>query len=36
VKIEDGISQGEVLFHRYVNKTPEDLAKMKKARIEKK
>ncbi|ELT94966.1 hypothetical protein CAPTEDRAFT_94862 [Capitella teleta] len=36
VKIEDGINKGEVLFHRYVEKSAEDLAAMKKAHIQKK
>jgi len=35
MKIEEGICSGEVLFHEYVKKTPEEIQEMKKRREEK-
>ncbi|OMJ08970.1 Suppressor of SWI4 1-like protein [Smittium culicis] len=30
VKIEDGLCEGDVMFHKYIHKTPEEIEKMKK------
>ncbi len=36
VKIEDGLCDGEVLYHTYVSKTSEEIAELRKRTIEKK
>ena len=32
VKIEDGVCTGEVLFHQFVSKTPQEIAELNEAR----
>jgi ribosome biogenesis protein SSF1/2 len=36
VKIEDGLCDGEVLYHTYISKTAEEIAELRKRNIEKK
>jgi ribosome biogenesis protein SSF1/2 len=36
VKIEDGLCDGEVLYHTYVTKTPEQITELRKRNTEKK
>jgi ribosome biogenesis protein SSF1/2 len=36
VKIEDGLCDGEVLYHTYISKTSEEIAELRKRNIEKK
>lgn len=36
VKIEDGLCDGEVLYHTYVSKTPEEISELRQRNTEKK
>ena len=36
IKIEDGVAEGEVLYHQFIHKTDEEIAALKKTIMKKK